>query len=370
MNLINQIVVFLIQYRKRSKRFIDHNKDEIAQSNLRLLKRMSVTYLAILVIYFVWMSSFKINQLMTTLYKLFIGIQCVFIIGIWLFTRKTKPIYKHVQRACDLFGMLINAFIISMSVYAFPMENGVYFPVTLICIAVIFTFPFIQIMFRISIYEIIFLFLSYKNKSELIVLSDIGASIAAWIVATISAYVMYDLRLRDFEIKHLFQKRSSIDQLTGIANKATAEYLCKKALNTKIPFIPVALFIIDIDNYKYINDTYGHQVGDEILKVIAKHLAITISTGDILGRFGGDEFIILLKDARDRARVEKLAQTLCHGVQTVVTGMFEKPVSFSIGIAIRQNTKIGYKELFTQADKALYHVKNSGKNNFYINPME
>lgn len=364
------MIVFWVQYHIRSKRFIEHNKDEIAQSNLKLLKRMTVTYLVILVVYFAWMSSFKTNELMTTLYLIFIAIQCILIFGIWLFTRKTKPLYQHVQRACDLFGMLINAFVIFMSVYAFPMENGVYFPVTLICIAVIFTFPFFQIMFRITLYEIIFLILSFENKSHLVALSDMGASIAAWIVATISAYVMYELRLRDFEIKHLFKKRSSIDQLTGIANKATAEYLCKKQLNTKIPFIPVALLIIDIDNYKCINDTYGHQVGDEILKAIAKHLALNVPPGDILGRFGGDEFIILLKDARDREKIEKLAHIICSGVQTVVTGVFEKPISCSIGIAICYNSKVGYKELFAQADKALYHVKNSGKNNFYIHPME
>ncbi|MBQ3792262.1 MAG: GGDEF domain-containing protein, partial [Clostridia bacterium] len=120
------------------------------------------------------------------------------------------------------------------------------------------------------------------------------------------------------------------------------------------------LFILDIDHFKAINDTYGHDVGDEVISQMGAFLKDYFKNGEIVGRFGGDEFIFFLPDTDDPARACRVAEEVVSGSSGVIRLPEEgKTVTGSLGIALYHGKEKNYSELFKKADLALYDVKSA-----------
>ncbi|RKE70827.1 putative bifunctional diguanylate cyclase/phosphodiesterase [Pseudorhodoplanes sinuspersici] len=154
------------------------------------------------------------------------------------------------------------------------------------------------------------------------------------------------------------------DALTGLANRAQlndrleAEIKAAGGTDNKL-----ALLLLDLDGFKEVNDTQGHHVGDELLKIIAKRLAGLVRAGDVVARYGGDEFCILQTSAaRSADLAEKIITTVGRPVS--VNGR-QLCVTASVGIAIFPEDGTTSDELLQSADSALYHVKRSGRAGFY-----
>ena len=165
------------------------------------------------------------------------------------------------------------------------------------------------------------------------------------------------------ELAILYQ--SQRDSLTGLYNKGTAEQLMTEALKkTKPKNFFHAFIIIDLDHFKMINDNYGHQYGDEVLKKSAEILTDIFRFDDIVGRLGGDELVVLMRNLSDkRVIVEKLKQLRGRfsGISTK-----KEPVTASIGVALYDEHGDSYDQLYKNADVALYRAKEKGRDGFEI----
>ena len=155
--------------------------------------------------------------------------------------------------------------------------------------------------------------------------------------------------------------------MTKLLNNSTARSQADDYLNTPSSGPYCALLILDLDNFKQINDTYGHLFGDKILLKAAQAIKSSFRDRDIMARFGGDEFMVLMKDISNpeviKDRCEKMLFTFHslleeYGVQEI-TG-------FSIGISLSPLHATSYEQLFKCADAAMYETKKIGKNNFSI----
>lgn len=121
---------------------------------------------------------------------------------------------------------------------------------------------------------------------------------------------------------------------------------------------------IDIDEFKQVNDNYGHQVGDKILQVVAKALQKSIRYSDIVARIGGDEFVVLMPTISDQTDLYKVGKTVIKQIQQTSTDLnMDFHISCSIGISIYPEHGGPTKELLMKVDKALYTIKRRGKNN-------
>lgn len=154
----------------------------------------------------------------------------------------------------------------------------------------------------------------------------------------------------------LLRQRAEHDALTGLINRGAFEQI--KVLFTNNP-ISLALLIIDVDKFKGINDSYGHEMGDQILKKVASAIKGCFRSNDYPARIGGDEFAVILTDISIdekeiiQAKVTKINETLMHPTDGL------PPVSLSVGGAF---SKRGFvDELYTHADSALYAVKENGR---------
>ena len=162
------------------------------------------------------------------------------------------------------------------------------------------------------------------------------------------------------------KKSASTDFLTGILNRAAIE----KGINEKFEKKNDVgtFFIIDVDNFKSVNDELGHPMGDQLLKQIASTLTEVFRKNDMVGRLGGDEFCVFMKDVEDVEIIQTKAETLNAKCRIECQGEDGKivKVSVSIGIATINPQISEYSELYKCADLALYETKRRGKDTYTI----
>lgn len=153
------------------------------------------------------------------------------------------------------------------------------------------------------------------------------------------------------------------DSLTGLLNHSRLQqYLEIEALRAARQFHPLAFAMIDLDNFKGVNDEYGHPVGDRVLKTLSRFLRQQLRKSDIVGRYGGEEFAVILTDTDGPsalAVMEKLCLDFSHVEHDTERGKFR--VTFSAGVASMTGLKTS-RELALAADRALYEAKHRGRN--------
>lgn len=167
--------------------------------------------------------------------------------------------------------------------------------------------------------------------------------------------------------RDILTEQAQRDPLTSLYNKRTTTSLIREFLLNQGKNGKHALMVIDIDDFKRVNDTLGHLFGDAVLCGIAADLQKQFRRSDIIGRIGGDEFVIFLKNTPEITFVTKAAEALCETLQNSFTGeKKDYSVSGSVGIALYPQNGTTYGELFKNADSALYLAKQEGKNRFSL----
>jgi diguanylate cyclase (GGDEF)-like protein/PAS domain S-box-containing protein len=158
------------------------------------------------------------------------------------------------------------------------------------------------------------------------------------------------------------------DSLTGLPNRRLLEQELKAAIEKAEAYTgKLALLFLDCDNFKEINDTYGHDIGDELLAELSQRLVACVRSEDIVARMGGDEFVILLNQVEDQEHIMMVANRIQKSLQQpYLLDNREIEATSSIGISIYPENGTSTKELFRKADQALYHVKNNGRNDYQL----
>ncbi len=160
------------------------------------------------------------------------------------------------------------------------------------------------------------------------------------------------------------EKKAIYDALTDCYNKKEIEEFVKKFLFNYLRYKKdyFTIMILDIDHFKKINDTYGHLAGDYVLKELAKIIKNVIRKSDICGRFGGEEFVIILPNTKISGAM-KLAERLRKEIENHPFTFGEKQIKVTVSIGI---TSVGindsYESLLSRADEALYEAKKKGRN--------
>lgn len=210
------------------------------------------------------------------------------------------------------------------------------------------------------------------------------------LMLTTSAFLFYNYQITKIQHNQMAQKNAELqktladlqeasaardnyrhmaenDGLTGVYNKVGMEELCRHAFDTmKDTGTSYAFMIIDLDHFKQLNDTCGHQRGDTILKDFAKALRSIVRRNDLIGRFGGDEFVVLLHNVESISVVRLVADRINAAARSLNTGNDEVKISASIGIAIAPRDGTTYDSIFSRADESVYVVKDRGRDGYHI----
>ena len=164
------------------------------------------------------------------------------------------------------------------------------------------------------------------------------------------------------------ERRAQIDPLTGVLNRRSlVERLDAACARARARGLPIALLFIDLDHFKEINDTYGHPAGDACLGAIIGPIQMELRQSDVIGRYGGEEFVVILSSA-DTAAAHPIAERILKRVAEVQVEGFGKPIRLtcSIGVAASDMLGVWGEHLMAHADAAVYVAKKSGRNRVQI----
>ena len=207
-----------------------------------------------------------------------------------------------------------------------------------------------------------------KNKSKYLIIECIDVTSQIFRINQLKKYsnelyfLNKELKKKEKEI----EKLAYYDQLTGLVNRTFFYNMAEKFLcNAKRNNSKLGLMFIDIDQFKKINDMYGHKIGDEVLIEVAKILIKSTRKCDIVSRRGGDEFLILLPDIKHYSYYKFIASRIANANKKImVSDDLQIEISLSIGVSFYPKDGDNIEDLILKADKAMYCVKNRGGNDF------
>jgi diguanylate cyclase (GGDEF)-like protein len=200
-----------------------------------------------------------------------------------------------------------------------------------------------------------------------------GSWIGAPIIVHLNIFAgQTSLALQNASLFHEVQQLAITDDLTGILNRRNLFEMGESALIRAQRFDSnLSLIMLDLDNLKYINDNFGHIVGDQALRFVAKRYKNSLRDIDIFGRYGGDEFVIILPQT-NLSNATLLAERLCLMLKEnpLIVNDDLVPVTASFGVAIYDHDTHDLAALIHQADLAMYNAKHSGRDQIFVNASD
>ncbi|MCR5301187.1 MAG: diguanylate cyclase [Lachnospiraceae bacterium] len=210
-----------------------------------------------------------------------------------------------------------------------------------------------------------------ENRDTRSMIMKVLISIGIFVGLIIVIYIINRVSFTKESIE--LQNKAETDLLTELLNKISTENKIKDYLEGEGRDKTSMMCVLDIDNFKKINDTMGHAFGDEVLATLGKRIRTEFRVTDIIGRTGGDEFIIFLKDLKDDSVIEREANRVAGFFKDFTVGTYTKySPTASIGAAIFPRDGSDYESMYKAADTALYKAKKRGKNQlaFYSEATE
>jgi diguanylate cyclase (GGDEF)-like protein/PAS domain S-box-containing protein len=188
------------------------------------------------------------------------------------------------------------------------------------------------------------------------------------------AVAVHDVTVRRKVESHLLEKHQQLDhlahhdQLTGLPNRLYLQAHLPEAIEeARKSSTVLAVLFLDLDRFKHVNDSRGHETGDKLLKTVAQRIRSTMRAEDVVVRMGGDEFVVILKGVSNTQQVNEAAARINHalGAPMVVDGR-TLVTTVSIGVALYPHDGTDMGELLRHSDTAMYQAKDRGRNNFQL----
>jgi diguanylate cyclase (GGDEF)-like protein len=210
------------------------------------------------------------------------------------------------------------------------------------------------------------------GRPELLILPKITNVMAGCVVLGLLLFHWLPLAVREWERSDQrardLQMLAAVDPLTGLYNRRQFENLAHAELSRCQRYIrPCSFLMIDIDHFKRVNDTYGHEMGDWVLKMVATTLASARRDPDVVARFGGEEFVIMLPEtaAEAAAMVAERIRSLVFA-NSLAIGAENLTLSISVGVSEATAGSPSIEAMLRDADGALYEAKQAGRNRVWV----
>ncbi len=352
---------------KNRRQYFSKEKNEIAKLNLRILERLSLATIILLVL-FLFATPFIIRGWKASpQHIIFLPVSLLFYLITFLYMKKGLNSTKFINALCILFECILFVFIILIDVFSDTAAPSCFMPMLCVAFPALFIFPLNLSLGLIGFFDIIYVIAVLIFKDPTIGQYDVFYAIVSFGFSVVVSIIIIHLRIRDYQIRNKFKELSVRDAfLPGIYNKQGCEKQMQKYLEFNNPSVNCSVLFLDLDDFKRINDTFGHQNGDIILQCFGEVLDSIFRSNDIIGRFGGDEFIVLVKELIDENVLAEKCLLISERFGKISHEKIGVMESCSIGAVIVENKETDYVSLLHQADKALYEAKNSGKGKFSL----
>ncbi len=362
-------------YYGQTKEQYDLCYDKIERSNQSAILQLSSCSLAITGVLAV-LSMF--NQRSEGLF--FTYMTYILLLVLFVLLRKYVSFFRHnimLQCYCLLTILIVLSIMISLND---PEQKGTVFPVVIVLTPLMFIDRPIRMTVDLLVMTLIYCVLVVKYKVPIKAYYDVADACVFFSVSVLAHYYFNTKVLKsivnEYNLEQLIHKykytqdeleqRIQKDPMTGLFHReAFIKQVEAKIVRTQFWKQTIILGILDVDHFKQINDRYGHQVGDEIIRKASNVLRMTLRRQDIVGRLGGDEYIFLLNDIDDIQVVKRILKRMVAAMNQIKSPE-HLTIGVSIGVTIVEHKVSGFKELYKRADLALYKAKELGRNQYCI----
>ena len=357
-------------FHKRTLDYIKENEEYVEHSNRMMMIRVSMIIMIMLIMYFFLSLTVFASWHVTPIYAVNILINGCFQAFFVLRYLKKKVTARESMIMCTVYQFYIMNFLMVISLSPLEMESpAVYFAPLGIVFAVLFLTPWRWLVIMVTIECAEMIAASYFLKTLDIFSINLFSTLVALFAFIYVAKILYNFRMSESDARLKLKAQAGLDKLTGLYNKGRMENICFDYFNSHVG--DVAVMVIDFDNFKRVNDTFGHQQGDQVLKAFGTLLKESVSENDLVGRIGGDEFMIMLTEFSGVSEVERVAQGIVEKTHGILSSEMIFDFSCSIGIALRsQDKNCNYDKLFSNADRAVYQTKKNGKDGMTVYSSE
>ncbi len=344
---------------RKIKRYIEECSSDISHDNLFMLRK-SCMYISIGFLFMLSLAYIVLPAFQFTYAYVIMPLFLLIFFFINLYTRKLPYIsFKTSKIICCIYYYSLFIIFILMDVVSFPNQTALWGPLLMMAFPIVYIDRLYKLCTHETIFFIIYSTFAYIFEPAKIFQRDLFNIIAAYVFACFCSRMLLDVRSNEALTKLKLKTISTYDSLTHVLNKgAFLDFANNYISNTSNN--PCALCIIDLDDFKQVNDNLGHNIGDQVLETVGNLLITHSDKNDYIGRFGGDEFMLLITEPQNL----DILKLKCRNLQMFVTDYsIDNLYSFSlsIGAVLDCNSK-SLDELINIADDALYKSKLSGKN--------
>lgn len=349
----------------RLKTYFCDARDEIASTNLSYLRFASTATLILLVLNLFLASALIRDWAPSVFHIAFLPTMLAFSIVTWLLKKKPGLSSRTIMVLTVVFEIVLYGFIIAIDTVGSPDAPSIF--VQLVCVALpaVFILP-PWISYGLLAAAELFCFIMTHFKNPFIAQYDVFQLLAGLLFSICVSQLVMSYRLDTYDLRVKYEGLSVRDTLSNLYNKRAFYEKARAYLESTNPDSTCAIAFIDLDDFKNVNDTLGHRTGDEILIDMGNILSELFRPNDIICRFGGDEFLILLDGLIDERIIRRRFGLVLDRFAMKSKQLTGRELTCSIGVVCAANIEVTLDNMVAMADIALYEAKYAGKNNIVV----
>lgn len=353
------------EIKKNQKKYFGEFKEEISIRNLQLMQTICYAGIIIFCLYFLFIKIFFNPWSGSIAYLFPVPVLAAFLWEIKKINAEAVNVRKITILVLLMYIFLIAVTII-LSVFPNPEIPSVYYHLFIVACPVLFILPIYMHLIMIVLSYAVFFSLVIVFKAPAIWPHELYESFTAVVFSGVVTILMTQFRLQSDSLKRKYYKMSQMDGLTHVMNKVSGIQAGEQYLSELKSQERFAVLFLDLDNFKHINDTYGHMLGDELLQAVAETLRISCRGSDIISRFGGDEFMVVLKNIQNESVTIARVESIRRRINAIAIDSIRE-VTCSIGVYyIEKLNHLTMDMILTKADETLYQAKQMGKNCYHV----
>ena len=368
--------IFSTMYFKASRQYRNLDsyckkaRKENEEINLKILRKISIIT-AVIIFAFIMITPILIpGWKITKHYTIFFICMVTFALIMQLiYENMHKSKSKNVIKiCCAVFLLVIMSFLIVIDTVPYPKSAQSFVAIFMVAAPVLFVIPLYEMLFFQLFLLIGFISMALIYKENMMARGDIFNVLFGFVLSIVIYFIVMNIRMHDYFQRDKYKLSSELDSLTGISNRSTCKNRIERYLSIRELDEYCAMMILDVDDFKQVNDKLGHANGDKVLQEVAAVLSDVFRGSDIVGRFGGDEFICFIKEIYDEQILQRKCEEINTKIRTVLDGKFN--IGVSMGFCVLYHEEASLEEMFRVADEALYEAKTFGKGTYVIHEFK
>lgn len=352
------------EFEAHKRRYFTAARCEIAVDNARFLRLASCMMLALLVLLMICATILVGDWRPSAFHIAFLPASSLLCVGIHLALRHATPFA--VSALCILYEIVLYTFVILIDTVGDTRAPSMFMQLVSVTMTGLFILPDRWGLGLFAAAEAIFALLVILVKDPIVAQYDLFGIIAGVTFSVCLSRMVMSFRLRSFDLQATYEVLSMHDALSNLYNRRAFMERARDYIDRANPRASCSLAFIDLDDFKYVNDTFGHAVGDQVISELSRILSKQFRPSDVISRFGGDEFLVLLDNLTDEQVLKRRFARIMQEYADRAVLIVGHRLSLSVGIVCARDQEVSLEGLISQADASLYDAKRAGKDSVRI----